>query len=136
MTSTLAKGPAGKVYAVWAMLPAIALYVLYLLLPVAPEPYGGPGTIRGYEGLMVCFTLPALWPIAAGHVLLWVGAGLLVGGCWRVAALLGVVALVLSSVFVVGMLIGYYAKLASMGALTVASVVGWLRFDRAATAVS
>jgi hypothetical protein len=114
------------------LIVVVLLYALYLALPVVPEPYGGPNAIRGYEGLPICFVLAPLWPIAVGHVLLWVGVVLLGLRYWRSAALLGLVALFVSVVYVVGMLPGYFAKLASMATLVATGGFGWFRFGRRA----
>jgi hypothetical protein len=122
-----------KRYAGIAALVLIALYLPYFFLPVTQ--YDGR-IVLGWEGFLTSFLL--LWPIALGHLLLWVGWACLATRYFRSAAVLGVAALIISLACLAlfpldGPNTGIYLKLACMAVLAVAGVVGSWRFRGAAS---
>ena len=90
----------------------------------------------GWEVFFPMFLIPAGWPFAAGHVLLWLGAVCLAKMRWRAAMILGVSAALVSLLWMsVVPISGPYVlgpgfKIASMCALAVAGLLGKLWYGR------
>jgi hypothetical protein len=89
----------------------------------------------GLMTLPACFFIPQLWPVAAAHLLFWVGAVLVALRGWRGAAIAGFLALAVSIVIAVmlwpAVYVGMYCKLLGMAAVGAAGVIGH-RASRAA----
>jgi hypothetical protein len=132
MSKPIAKSAAGSSFAGGAMVLVLALYLPYFILPVHIVTGAESVPSPGWDIFLASIIFPPLWPSLAGHVALWVGLACLVQRRWQAAAALGVVAFAFSLVprlfFDGSYLIGFYAKLSSMVALT--GVVGAMRFSK------
>lgn len=122
---------ADHLFAVRGFLLVLALYVPYFFLPVLE--YEGP--VLGAHSVLVCFLVPAFWPIALGHMALWFGALSLLRCRWQTAKVAALVALVASYESWIYMFLawvpGQYMKLASMLVLGGVAWVGTTRFGLA-----
>src|SRR5262245_3387545 len=132
MTKPVKMDTAGSDFAVGAVVLVLALYLPYFILPVVILTGAWSEPAPGWDIFLTSIIFPPLWPSLVGHVALWVGLACLAKRRWRAAAILGLVALTFSLAplfFLDGSyLVGFYAKLTSMVALTGSAVVGAILF--------